>query len=204
MEQINNYMKAALLLSIFILSVQSIFAFAISSAYYPDNPLYSRAGETQDVFMTLQNLAGSEDVHIRAVITKGNEYISLTDPSDVYLVPVGQKTKVNFRVTAPASAKKGDSFPVTIDFTTIKSGEGGTLAIASSIGQRFNIVIGEEKDFAPQPTQPVSQPELPRQENKLNSPMIFALVLGSLILIILILYFLKKSPKKTAKRKLQR
>lgn len=193
--------RTTLKLPVFFLSIlfvlHGVFAFAISSAYYQDNPLYMKAGETQDIFLTLQNLAGEDDVSVRAEITGGTEYVKLIDASDIYLVPVGEKTKVNLRVSAPISAKKGDSFPVNIIFTTVQSGQGGTLALASSIGQRFTFVIGEEKDFRVSP-KPL---ETPKQENKSNLFLIIMSIVIGFVVILLIVYFLKSSKKKTNTRK---
>lgn len=201
MKQQHTMMGSVFMLILILVSINGIFAFAISSAYYSDNPLYMKAGETQDIFLTLQNLAGSEEVSVRAEITGGTEYVQLIDASDIYLVPVGEKTKVNMRVSAPLSAKKGDSFPVNILFTTVKSGEGGTLAIASSIGQGFTIVIGEERDFIVTP----EQVETPSQE--IESPLssvIMYVVIGC-VLVLIVLYFLKSSKKKAnARKKFQR
>ena len=198
MKQLNNIITRVFFFAVVILfASQSVFAFAISSAYYADNPLYLKAGETQDIFLTLQNLAGSEDVSVRAEITGGAEYSQLIDLSNVYLVPVGEKTKVNLRVSAPTSAKKGDSFPVNIIFTTVKGGEGGTLALASSIGQGFKVVIGEEKDFIGPP----QQPHTPAQESKSRMPSLLIYGVIGLIFLLLIAYFLKYSARKNSSRK---
>ncbi|MBI2043610.1 hypothetical protein HYT25_04445 [Candidatus Pacearchaeota archaeon] len=129
-----------------ILISSNVLAFAVSSQYYGNNPLYLQPGESMETFFTLQNLASSEDVRLQARITEGADIIEMTDSSDIYDVPAGEKTRVNFIVTAPASAKKGDSFPVTIMFGTITSGE-GPIALSGSIGKGFNLVIGAPSDF---------------------------------------------------------
>ena len=129
-----------------ILFSSSVFAFAVSSQYYGGNPLYLQPGESTEMFFTLQNLASEEDVRLQAEITDGANIIELTDASDIYDVRVGEKVKVNFMVTAPADAKKGDSFPVTIMFGTITSGE-GPIGLSGNIGKGFNVVIGEPSDF---------------------------------------------------------
>ena|SRR3989338_2284342 len=132
-------------LSIILVST-GILAFAVSSQYYGNNPLYLQPGESTEIFFTLQNLASEEDVSLQATVTEGEDIIELTDSSEIYSVPSGEKTKVNFRVTAPADAKKGDNFPITIMFGTITSGE-GPIGLSGNIGKGFNLIVGEASDF---------------------------------------------------------
>jgi len=79
-----------------ILLSNSILAFAVSSQYYGNNPLYLQPGESVEMFFTLQNLASTEDVRLQATVTEGEDIIELTDSSEIYDVPSGEKTKVNF------------------------------------------------------------------------------------------------------------
>ena len=146
MKQNTNCKKVFLFLIAMILSVNSILAFAVSSRYYEDNPLYLQPGESTETFFTLQNLASPNDVSLQARIIKGEEIIELTDSSEIYYVPTGEKKIVNFIVAAPIDAKKGDVFPVTILFTTMTVGE-GPIALGGSVGKGFNLVIGEPSDF---------------------------------------------------------
>ena len=168
-----------------ILFSSSVFAFAVSSQYYEGNPMYLQPGESTEMFFTLQNLASEEDVRLQAEITDGANIIELTDASDIYDVRVGEKVKVNFMVTAPADAKKGDSFPVTIMFGTITSGE-GPIGLSGNIGKGFNVVIGEPSDF---------------DENgnlKTNISWIISLALAIVVIGTAVFYLRrnKKSPKK--------
>lgn len=141
--------KIFLIMMTMVLISSNILAFAVSSQYYggnPGNPLYLQPGGSIETFFTLQNLAGTEDIRLHARITEGQDIIELTDSSDIYDVPLGEKTRVNFIVTAPAGAKKGDTFPVTIMFGAITSGE-GPIGLSGSIGKGFNVVIGDPSDF---------------------------------------------------------
>jgi hypothetical protein len=135
-----------------VLLFPSLMAFAVSSQYYDANPLYMQPGETVETFFTLQNLAGDKEVTLRADVTDGKDIITLTDPADVYTVPVGEKMKVHFSVHAPTDAKKGDVIPVTIIFTTITTSN-GPVQIGSSIGKGFNVIIGQRSDFVEVPAQ---------------------------------------------------
>jgi len=130
-----------------ILISGNVLAFAVSSRYYEDNPLYLQPGESTETFFTLQNLAGTNDISLKAGIIVGENIVEITDNSDTYNVPLGEKAKVNLKITVPIDAKKGDMFPVTLMFTTIVTENEGPIALGGSVGKGFNVVIGEPSDF---------------------------------------------------------
>ena len=129
-------------MGIFILLTSNILAFAVSSTYYENYPMYLPAGETQDVQMTLQNLASTEDVNVRASIIEGDGIIEITDSSNEYLIPAGEKTLVNLKVTIPNNAKLQDVYDIKIQFTSIIISESGTAGLASGIDKEFNVIVG--------------------------------------------------------------
>lgn len=172
------YGKTLLLISMIILFMNTIFAFAVSSAYHPDNPLYIPPGETTEGYITLQNLAGESDVNIRAEIMSGSEILELTDPSNEYLVPAGEKTIVNYKITIPSDAKIDDVYPINIVFTTIT--EGGGFSFGSSIGQKFNVIVGSG---AKPPEEGIPS-------------WTIGLIIGAIILITIIIILTKRKKKK--------
>ena len=171
-----------LIMTAVILISSNVLAFAVSSQYYGGNPLYLQPGESTETFFTLQNLASTEDVRLQARITDGNDIIKLTDSSDIYDVPAGEKTKVNFIVTAPANAKKGDTFPVTIMFSTATGGEGGPIALSGNIGKGFDVAIGAPSDFEIKET---------------KFPLTILYVITAIILAITTLIIIRKKLSKT-------
>ncbi len=134
-----------------ILFASNVLAFAVSSQYYKGYPLYIPAGETQEVQMTLQNLASTEDVSVRADIISGEEIIKIIDSSNEYLIAAGGKTTVKMRVTIPSDAKLQDAYNVNIQFITITTGESGQFSLASGIDKGFQVIVGtgpvKEKQF---------------------------------------------------------
>jgi len=120
-----------------------LMAFAVSSQYYDNNPLYMKPGESVETFFTLQNVAGETNITVKAEITDGKNIVELSDVSDIYIVPKGEKTRVNFKVMAPSDSKIGDKFPLTIMFKTVTSQGENPIALSSSIGKGFEVIIGE-------------------------------------------------------------
>ena len=186
--KINNSMKTKLiygvLLCVFLLP--TILAFAVSSQYYENNPLYMQPWETTETFFTLQNIAGTKNVTLRAEITYGKEILKLVDNNETYKVPLGEKVKVNFKISTPADAKIGDKFPITLTFTTITSSQ-EPIAIGSSIGKGFEVIIGQPSDFR----------EVPKEKTKIST--IIYILIGIIILIVII-FLLQKRKKKSTKK----
>ena len=58
-------------LMMIILFVNGVFAFAVSSAYWEDNPLKIMPGETQNIKIVLQNMAGTENITLKGKISEG-------------------------------------------------------------------------------------------------------------------------------------
>jgi uncharacterized membrane protein len=125
-----------------ILASELVASFAVSSAYWEENPLVLPAGETKDIKLILQNLASPDEINLKASIDRGSEVIGLADPSDIYLVPGGEKKDVNLRVAIPIDAKVGDIYPVRMVFTTVAPGAAGGFVFGSSIEKSFNVVVG--------------------------------------------------------------
>ncbi len=179
-------------MGILILLTTNILAFAVSSKYYEDYPIYLSAGETQEVQMTLQNLASTEDVNVRASIREGDGIIEITDASKDYLIPTGEKTIVNLKITIPSDAEIQEAYAIKIQFTTVTVSESGTAGLASGISKEFNVIVGTPAAIS---------------EKKLKW-LVFKKVLisliGILVIIILIIWKVKKrktSGKKRAKQK---
>lgn len=125
-----------------ILLISNISAFAVSSQYYEGYPMYVPVGETREVQMTLQNLASSEDVSVRADITSGEEIIEIIDSSNEYVIPAGGKTTVKMRVTIPSDARLQDAYNVNIQFITLTTSESGQFGLASGIDKGFKVIVG--------------------------------------------------------------
>ena len=178
-----------ILMAVILLS-SSVFAFAISSKYYSGKPLYVQPGQSVDTFLILQNVGKTEALEIRTEIKSGSEFIKLKDADGRYTIPGGTKLTVDYTASVPADANIGDLLPIYIIFTTVTSGEGGTLGIGSAIGQRFDIAVGQESDFI----EPPILAELP--ESKVSFTLYWIIAAVILLIIIIIIVARKKKAKK--------
>ena len=180
MENKKIIYKAGILVGILILLTSSVLAFAVSSKYYEGYPMYIPVGETQNTHITLQNLASTEDVRVRANIISGGEVIELTDSSNEYLIPAGQKTTVNMKITIPSDAKLQEVYNVDIQFTTITTSESGTFGLSSGIGKGFKVIVG---------TGAVTEKPV-----KWNTYLIIGIII--LIVLALVILLIRKNKKK--------
>lgn len=162
---------------ILLLNLYGVIAFAVSSQYYDNNPLYMQSGETVDTFFTLQNIAGTENITLKAKIEYGENILTLLDDTDIYVVPSGGKVKVNFKITAPTDAKKDDKFPITIMFTSLKTSSSGPVAIGASVGKGFDVIIIEPPILEETPT-----------KEKIKISTIIYILIGIIILIVIIFF----------------
>lgn len=168
-----------------ILISSYITAFAVSSAYWSENPLNLYPGETKDFSLTLQNLASTEEVNLKARITESSEIIKIIDSGDIYSVPGGEKTKVNLRASIPDNAEIGDIYPFEITFTTITKTESATFGLGSSIKQGFNVEVIEKPETKEIATE---KPEI-----KISTWIIIAIIV--ILLIIVVIIILKRRRK---------
>ena len=131
-----------LLFLVLTLFVDSVFAFAVSSAYYENNPLYLQVGKSMDGKFILQNNAGSEDVNVKVEIIDGKNIIQLE--GSTFVIPKGGRVDVPYKVVVPSGAKPADKFFITVDFTTVNIKPNNPVALGSSIRTGFTLIVATE------------------------------------------------------------
>lgn len=176
--------KSYIITGIFILLVISlsiyVSAFGIGSAYHENAPLRISPGETKEIIFNLQNMPGPNDITARPGVSQGSEIIKIN--SGDILVPVGGSVDVKAKVTIPGNAEIGDIYPVMVTFTALTPSESGSFSLGSSVGRKFNVVIGEDS--------------IPN-ENKIS--LWIYLVAGIILILIIILFLRRKNKKKKSK-----
>ena len=186
MKNINKKMigKEILIGFILLLCINNVFAFAVSSDYWSGNSLKLAPGETKEFSIILQNLVGTSDIRIKAVVTSGSEVLTITDSSDTYLVPAGEKINVNFRVTIPIDAEPGQIYNAKIDFSERRDSSSGEFGFGTAIGQAFDIVVPST---------------VSRRSWLENNLVILYLAIGIAVLLIII-FILRKGLKKILRK----
>jgi hypothetical protein len=191
----------------FILAVALLISmasgFAVSSSYYAGLQLYP--GEERDIYLTLQNMAGNDNLSARATIDEGQEIARLADPSNTYFIPLGTHKKVNIKVKIPEDAQIGSTYNLTLSFGTIKESKPGEFGISSGVGERIVItVIEKPKLEEPVVSQPeVSESEMPEEKSDLGTVIVIAaiiLIIGLLITQTMVNVKKLKPGKKKVKR----
>jgi hypothetical protein len=146
-----NYLTAGILLVLTILLTSGVYAFAISTPYWPENPLKIAPGQTVDLQLVLKNNAGASPAILSAEVSQGADITTITDSNKVYNVPAGGEAAMNVRVSVPSDSKIGGNYPVEFTFKTMQSGlTGGAVGIGSSISTRLPVfVVNEEESMVP-------------------------------------------------------
>ncbi len=164
-----------ILIGIFLIANTS--AFAISSKYWDDNPASIAPGETKEITIILQNLAGDSDLLVEGRITSNRDIANVVAFEKEYSVQAGEKTSITLLVTIPEKNFK-ERYVLTTSFKTKSANEGG-FSLGAGIEKSIPIVVMTEQT----------------EESKLK---ISYFVIALLILIIagLITFRIKRKKKK--------
>jgi len=173
MKKNKIFMASALILLVGLIS--SISAFGVASPYWEGNPLTMERGETTTINLNLQNMAGEEDVTVKAEINSGQEIISLAE--NTFIVKKGTSdTLVPVKITIPEDINPGTNTGISIEFKTVNSETGG-IALGTGMVISFNVIAGEEI-------------------NQSSSLKTIGIILGLIVLAIIIKTLLPKKRKK--------
>jgi hypothetical protein len=179
-----KYIMLGILLATFILLSSYAYAFAVSTPYWKDYPLKISPGQTEDFQLTLQNVAGAEDMTVKGQIMEGSEIAQITDSSDIYSVPIGERAQVNIRVNIPSSVEIGTNYTIKISFGSVAAGTAGAFSMGSGIDQNVPVtIVGKTSSITE---------IIPSISNK----WIIILSVGVIILIIIIIIIMIKRKRR--------
>jgi LPXTG-motif cell wall-anchored protein len=164
-----------LVVGVFVMG--NVLAFAVSSKYWEENPLSINPGETQEAYIVLQNMAGTETVNARVGILEGSEIATLNEPERIYEIPVGERVDVYFTINVPEESEIGGIQNIVFDVSTVNSQEEGPMTFGSGAQKLVPVLISEEA-----------------KENL--SPWLYYLIAGIVLLGIVALVVLKKKKEK--------
>lgn len=171
--------KNIAIIGMMILLTTNILAFAISSEYWEENPIKMTPGEIKQIQLTLQNMAGTEDLEAQGMITSGKEIAKIIGQEN-YQVPLGEKTTVTIEINIPKNVDYNTN-RIIISFKT-KSAGAGDFGLGSSIEREIPIIIMEKES-----------------KEKLQTNTISYILIGILV-IIAILMLIPRFKKKKIKK----
>ena len=173
------YFGIAFLLGIFLL-INSVSAFAVSSQYWRENPVIVYPGESSDITIDLQNMAGEDTIIATGVIIEGSEIASFSDPSNVYTLPPGTRLPINIHIDIPVDTDIPSNYSLILSFTT-STEEAEAVGLGSGVQKIIPLIVVKK------PKEPV--------ELK-SSPWLYIILALIIILIVVITIVLKKRKKK--------
>jgi len=179
-----KYLGLGILLVLSVLLTSSVYALAVSSPYWPENPLRISSGESIDLQLVLKNSAGSDSLVVTGVVVEGAEVASITDSSATYNVPALGEAIVNVRVSVPSDSPIGGSYPVKLSFKTATGSQGGSVAIGSEIDASLPVFVVQE-----------SESVLYKAPEKTSSGYLWAAVVAVLVLAAVVVILSKKKKK---------
>jgi len=139
-EQINIKICTAIISVILLIGFVS--AFGVSSSYWKGNPLVIAPDDTRTISLRLQNVAGDEDIIVRAALIGGFD-IASTEEKD-YIVKIGTKdTEVPIKISIPSDMPLGTEKRVTVAFRTITPGGTGGVVLGTAIDTGFDVLVAD-------------------------------------------------------------
>ena len=161
---------------VLLVSMVSVSAFGVGSAYTSDNPLKLYPGESSEISISLQN---NEAISLKGSIIAGSDIARFIDVSDVYNVPADGSINAKLEVSVPRDADIGQEYIVTMSFLGVPGAQGGTVGFANAMEKSFKVVVVEK----------------PTTETTGISTIWWILSVILIIGIIAVVYFLVKSKK---------
>jgi acyl-CoA synthetase (NDP forming) len=177
-----RYLSIFLLIGI-ILLINTASAFAVSSQYWKENPIKIHPGQTQEVYVVLQNSGGDAPLTVKAEIIQGGEIANISDESNVYEVGIGQRVNVNLILSVPEDAEISSDYQLILNFVASTKEGDQTMGLESAIQKELPVIIVQE----------------PKEVPKISGKWVYYLVAGIIILIIIIPIILRKKKKKKRK-----
>ena len=177
-------MKNMFVLGMILFSLSLTSAFGVSTPYWDENPLRLAPGESMDVELILQNMAGAEnDVTLKAEMTDdGGGIASIIDSNLDYYVAFGSDDVVmNVRVEVPMDIAQGGVRDVVISFTQVAAEDAGMVSVSGGFTAKFPVfVVARDESVLYQPLKLEPEVEVPAKKSYVWLWVIVAIILGVL------------------------
>src|SRR3989344_2389335 len=141
----------------FLLMVQMVYAFGVTSPYWDTKPLELEPGQSADLQLLLQNMVGGKEMVLQASISEGADFASLVDTNLEYSLPFGaQDVPVNLKVMVPTDAVRGSKHQIKVSFKQLLAQDSAeTVQLGAGVGASFPVIVAplplleKESSFSP-------------------------------------------------------
>jgi hypothetical protein len=183
--------NSILILAGIILFASYVSAFAVSCEFWNQNPLIMYPGETKEIPVILQNLAGTEDISAKGEILEGTEIAEFKGENDL-LIPLGEKQTLILKVEIPEEVPVNTNYKLKLSFLTTSDEQAGNVGLASNIERDIPVIIKEKT--------PEIEKGITGKSIFETGPVAYIILVIMLALIIAIVVFIKKRKQKTSSK----
>ncbi len=175
--------KGLTLLLATLITLAPAYAFGVSAPYWNANPLQIEPGQTKEFVLTLQNMADSETIVVKAEWVNNAGIAQFTGPTTTFSVPSGIKDiLVPIQVTVPANAPIGTVYQLDVMFTTGGTGE-GTVVMGTGVEKLIPVEV-----VSAAPAETVT----PTAKTAGMSNTTMYIVLAIIVIIVFAIFFMKR------------
>lgn len=183
----NNIQKMILSIVLIVTLVGIVNAVAVARPYWDENPLKLAPGESKIITLNLQSDT-NEEVTVESEIQ--SEIATLVDGTSYLVSPGDMKVPVRINVKMPENSETGITYPITVTFKEIASGEGGMVQFTGAATITFPAKAVAE-----------TESELYSTQTERGSYLWIYLLISAIIIVLLIILVVKKQNVKKQKKK---
>ena len=140
----NNSIKLVVLAITFLLSMNYVLAFGVSSPYWKNNPLELSPGETKEVAFTLASSPTEETTNAVVSLIGSAGIAEIISGTDYSVAPGSTNTKVILKISLPETATIGYTYNVKFSVKPAPSEGQGTVQLAIKYDIDFPVKVVEK------------------------------------------------------------
>jgi hypothetical protein len=187
----NNSIKLIVIAITFLLSMNYVSAFGVSSPYWKNNPLELSPGETKEVAFTLAS-SPTEETTTAVVSLIGDAGIAeIISGTNYSVAPGSTNTKVILKISLPETATIGYTYNVKFSVKPAPSEGQGTVQLAIKYDIDFPVKVVEKSQVSQAAT---NESQLTPEKESASTTWIIGIIL--VLAAVIIGYFLLKKKKR--------
>lgn len=116
--------QGIIILACVIFISNSLSGLAFSTKYYEENPLKLYPGQTTNISVDIQNMAGTTTENVKLTITKGQDIAKIIG-EDTFPVAVGERKTIQLQISIPSDTQIGGRYDLEIILSNTVEGAPG-------------------------------------------------------------------------------